>query len=275
MRDSKRPAFARIACLSAALAAWPSLGHAQARPRPVRHGHSVVIAGGYYQPFFDPYPWYLYPWYPFPFAGYPPYGPYPAAYDVSSSVRIEVTPREAEVYVDGYLAGTVDDFDGFFQRLHLPPGEHHIELHLDGYRSARQNLFLPPTGTYRLRYTMEALPAGEKSDPRPTPPPRQEQPFPARRAPEPESRAVEGGSPSDSRFGTLSLRVQPEGAEVLIDGERWEGPDAQQRLLVQVSSGTHRVEIRKEGYQPYSNDVRVDGGETETLNVSLPPLDRR
>jgi hypothetical protein len=32
------------------------------------------------------------------------------------------TPRDAEVYVDGYYAGTVDDFDGTFQRLHIDTG---------------------------------------------------------------------------------------------------------------------------------------------------------
>ena len=31
-------------------------------------------------------------------------------------------PSEARVYVDGYYAGTVDDFDGLFQRLNVSPG---------------------------------------------------------------------------------------------------------------------------------------------------------
>ena len=33
------------------------------------------------------------------------------------SLRLKVKPREASVYVDGYFAGRVDDFDGMFQRL--------------------------------------------------------------------------------------------------------------------------------------------------------------
>ena len=32
-----------------------------------------------------------------------------------------VDPAEARVYVDGYYAGTVDDFDGLFQRLNVSP----------------------------------------------------------------------------------------------------------------------------------------------------------
>jgi hypothetical protein len=45
---------------------------------------------------------------------------------------LQVIPRETEVFVDGYFAGRVDDFDGRFQRLHIQPGEHELTLCLDG-----------------------------------------------------------------------------------------------------------------------------------------------
>jgi hypothetical protein len=54
----------------------------------------------------------------------------------------------------------------------------------------------------------------------------------------------------------------------LIDGERWEA-SAGERVLVQLSEGTHRVEVRKSGYRTYSSSVRVRAGETATVNVSL------
>jgi hypothetical protein len=71
-------------------------------------------------------------------------------------------------------------------------------------------------------------------------------------------------------FGALVLRVQPEGAEILIDGERWQGPEGEDRLVVQVSEGRHRVEIRKDGYKPFTTEVDVRPGGTTPLNVSLP-----
>jgi hypothetical protein len=40
---------------------------------------------------------------------------------------------------------------------------------------------------------------------------------------------------------------------------------------VQLSDGSHRVEIRKSGYRTYTSTVRVRSGETVTLNVSLSP----
>jgi PEGA domain len=73
----------------------------------------------------------------------------------------------------------------------------------------------------------------------------------------------------DRDSGTITVRVRPAGADVLIDGERWTGPTADQRLIVQVTAGRHRVEIQKAGYQRFSTDVTVRGGETVPLNVSL------
>ena len=52
-------------------------------------------------------------------------------------IRLQVQPRDAQVYVDGYYSGIVDDFDGVFQRLTLEVGPHHIELAAPGLDSAR------------------------------------------------------------------------------------------------------------------------------------------
>ena len=66
------------------------------------------------------------------------------------------------------------------------------------------------------------------------------------------------------------IRVQPADADVLIDGEHWRGPGGDDRLVVQVTDGRHRIEVRKEGYQPFTTEVDVRGGESFPLNVSLP-----
>jgi hypothetical protein len=47
------------------------------------------------------------------------------------SLRIVDAPRDAHVFVDGYYAGIVDDYDGVFQRLNLEPGPHTIEIEID------------------------------------------------------------------------------------------------------------------------------------------------
>ena len=226
-----------------------------ARPAP----RSVVVLAGYYRPFiYDP--WY-HPYYPY--GGFPPYA-YAAQYGPGSSVRLQVAPRETEVFVDGYYAGTVDDFDGFFQRLRIEPGEHEITLYLQGHRSARQMIYLQPGGTFRIRHTMETLPPGATQDPRPI------SPAQPPRGATPPPRPGGGGRPEPGEgVGTLSIRVQPADAEVLIDGERWQGPAADQQLVLEVVTGVHRIEVRREGYRPYSSDVVVRAVETERLNISL------
>src|SRR5213076_2040467 len=127
------------------------------------HVRGPVFVGGYfYDPFFGPYPW----WGPGAY-GYP----YFPIYDDRAEVKVLVTPKEAAVYVDGYYAGIVDDFDGLGQSLPLSPGGHDITVYLDGYRTVHQKLFLTRSKSYKVRYTMQPVAAGEQSDPPPAAPP--------------------------------------------------------------------------------------------------------
>jgi hypothetical protein len=275
---------------------WASRAEAQGRFRARR---VVVVSGFYADPFwFDP--WYGAQWGPYPY----PYG-YRFA-NADSAVKIEVKPKEAEVYVDGYYAGIVDDFDGVFQRLRVPPGEHEIALFLDGYRAVHQKVYLTPDNTFKIKYTMERLAGGETQEPRPVPmnppgpppdaqpgpgqavpgqpmpmppqrgpggrrmpPPYAPQPYPPPPQQAPPPQGAPGGGNPQSSYGTLSIRVQPAGAEVLIDGEVWRGPEGQDRLVIEVAEGQHTIEIRKAGYRTYVTGVDVRRGETATVNVSL------
>lgn len=240
-----------------------------------------VYGGGYYPYYarrYYGYP-YAYGWYGYPsfYAGwgvgfgwgwpyggaypyYYPYAPYAAGgYDASASLRLDVTPKEAEVYVDGYMVGSVDDFDGTFQRLRLPPGAHELTLYRDGFKTVHQSLRLASGSTFKVSYTMEPLAAGEVAEPRPTPPPRP--PDDGEGARQPPAAAAAG-------FGTLAIRVQPVDAVVLIDGERWQS-SAQDRLIVEVPEGRHRIEIMKEGFDTYSTEITMAPGQTTPINVSL------
>jgi hypothetical protein len=50
------------------------------------------------------------------------------------SIRLKVKPSNAAVFVDGYYAGTVDDFDNSFQKLSVALGKHRIEISAPGYQ---------------------------------------------------------------------------------------------------------------------------------------------
>jgi hypothetical protein len=263
-----RLAAATCAVATAALL-LPTTADAQARRRArVVHRSTVVVGGGfYYSPFFYD------PWYSYQYGWYPPYA-YGGRYDDTASLRLQVTPRQTEVFVDGYYAGTVDDFDGVFQRLNLEPGEHDLQLYLPGHESVSQKIYLQRDTTFRVRHAMAPLKAGEPEPVRPTatappPAPRASQgPGPATRRAEP-AEPRSGVQASQSNYGTLALRVQPGDADLLIDGEKWEGPTGDTRLVVQLAPGTHVVEIHKDGYRGYMSEVAVRSGETSTLNVAL------
>jgi hypothetical protein len=88
---------------------------------------------------------------------------------------------------------------------------------------------------------------------------------------------VEGpDAPRDARgpSGTLTIRVQPDDAEIVIDGETW-AHSGGERLVVALAPGIHKLEVRKGGHETYSGLVRIRPGVTTTLNVALADGDAR
>ena len=100
----------------------------------------------------------------YPSAAYVPYRAHPSSqgyYAGSGAIRMIVDAKEAEVFVDGYYAGIVDDFDGTFQKLYLQPGEHTLELRLEGHRTFTQRILISPSHTQKLHHRMELLGPGD------------------------------------------------------------------------------------------------------------------
>lgn len=305
------------------LAAGPSSAQAQWRGGPghVHVGISVGFGFGYgWYPYYSPwYPWYPYRFgwygpYPYPY-GYPyyPYYPYYGVPDMlTASLRLEVKPSDADVYVDGYLAGKVSNFDGMFERLRVKPGQHDLALYKDGFHEVQQRLNLAPNSDQKIQFTMQPLAAGEPSDQRPTPAPNESNPttnepdpnqgpppgYGGRGAPPPyepgqpgQQRMPPGGygrgepqgppqqqppsSGSDQitvdprSFGALSLLVQPNDAQILVDGASWSGASGESRMVIQLPEGRHHIEISKDGFAKYVEDVGIQRGRTLSLNVSL------
>jgi hypothetical protein len=104
--------------------------------------------------------------------GYVPYGygspaygyiaPYGYGYDGYSGqpyggVRIDLPQRQAEVYVDDYFVGTVNDFDGALQQANLEAGPHHIEVRAPGYETITFDVNVEPGRTITYRASMHPL----------------------------------------------------------------------------------------------------------------------
>jgi hypothetical protein len=102
---------------------------------------------GYF--YYDPYTWYPYDNYNYRFQGYG-YG-YP-----TGEIRLQVRPRHAEVYVDGYYAGRVDEFDGFVQALRLEEGPYTLEIVAPGFEPLLFDVRIQPGR--KITYRGDLLP---------------------------------------------------------------------------------------------------------------------
>ena len=168
MTPRKRSLLLIPACIALASVAWPVEAAAQR--------HAVVVSGGYYAHGHPYYPYYYNPFffsfgfgygygapfYPYTY-GYPyPYGGY-YYYDPTPELRVQVTPRQADVYIDGYLVGTVDDYDGTFQRLHVPFGEHEVSVYREGYHTITERMLFRPGQSYNMKQAMQPLEPLRKS----------------------------------------------------------------------------------------------------------------
>jgi hypothetical protein len=113
--------------------------------------------GGFYLGYLAFSPWGWTPafyGYPYGYGG----GYYQAAgYDIGK-LRLKVSPRDAEVLVDGYYAGTVDDFDGMFQSLRLDSGNYRIEIRKPGFGTLQFDVHVQPDRTITYRGVLRPVP---------------------------------------------------------------------------------------------------------------------
>jgi len=158
-----------------------------AQPRPGydnqwnRNGYRVYAPYGNKHNYYRYYPYksysYARPYYYYPYAfGYGPYGRGYFYFDLfynsyvfyprtvvgyygdsgyygrpTGSLRLDIQPTDAQVYIDGAHAGLVDDFDGVFQSLRLEAGQYHVEVVLPGFETLAFDVYIQPgeKTTYR------------------------------------------------------------------------------------------------------------------------------
>jgi hypothetical protein len=215
------------------------------------------------------------------------WGYYPSYYSRSyryragnvAQLRTLVEPSKTRVYVDGYYAGTVDDFDGLLQRLNVSPGRHDITLRLEGYQSHTFSVYANREQTLKLRWDMvrgngeTRDTVGEeyarRSDPGDDPDDDNE--ARERELERERERADRGGEvdsdrndrrppmPREGRDGArgeVALDIQPLDASVYVDGEFY--GKASQVAHLELAVGRHRIEVVRPGYRTEETEVTVD-----------------
>jgi PEGA domain-containing protein len=119
----------------------------------------VFISGPFYVPGYGPGP-YL----PGPFA--------PGMYGVveipqtrsvyallKGGLRLETQPDSAQVFVDGYYVGIVEEYGLQGKLLELTAGSHHIELRAPGYGVLSFDVHITASQTSRFRGDLQLLPS--------------------------------------------------------------------------------------------------------------------
>lgn len=232
-------------------------------------GYGLSLSfGGYYG-----YPHY---WSPYYYGRY--YPPYYSYSNDSGAVRLQVKPAEARVFVDGYYAGIVDDFDGPFQRLRLAPGRHEVTVRLEGYRTHRVLLYAAPGKTIRFHYGMVRGVGEDEPDDlavaAPTRGDAADEAWHRERADgedvlghdhAPAPRAAPGRRSEPE--GEMRLSVRPEDASVYVDGEfRGTGRDVRRLAL---SPGRHKIEVVRPGFRVFEREVEIPSDRPLDLDVEM------
>jgi hypothetical protein len=110
--------------------------------------------------YYDPFWWGFDPWYGGYGYGYGGgYSSGQASAQSTGEIKLKVKPKQAEVYVDGYFVGIVDDFDGAFQHLNVRAGQpHRIEIRRPGFETLSFEVNVEPGQTISYRGEMEKAP---------------------------------------------------------------------------------------------------------------------
>ena len=142
---------------------YKSYGHAgYARPYyyyPYAFGYGPYGRGLFY---FDLY-YNSYVFYPPTVARSDNYGSYYGTYGYpTGELRLQVRPPDAQVFINGAYAGTVDNFDGTFQALRLEQGDYKVEIVLPGYEPLDFDVRITPGEkvTYKGDLLPERQPQG-------------------------------------------------------------------------------------------------------------------
>jgi HSP20 family molecular chaperone IbpA len=76
----------------------------------------------------------------------------------TGELRLRIRPRDSQVFVDGFFAGNVDDFDGNFQSLRLEQGGHKIEVRMPGFETLTIDVHIQPNRTLTIREELRPRP---------------------------------------------------------------------------------------------------------------------
>lgn len=173
------------------------------------------------------------------------------------ALDLDIEPQQAEIFVDGYLIGDADQFDGFPNYLWLEEGSYELAFYREGYETIYRQYTIYPGVIIDVD---DRLRPGQAE--RPAPP----------SAAYPEDGAVQLPDPAgDQNIGRIMIAGSPADAAVYLDGHfvgtAGEISNLPNGLLVEP--GEHVVELVRPGFETERRSIAVPAGDQVDLDLSL------
>lgn len=192
------------------------------------------------------------------------------------ALDLDIKPRQAEVYLDGRLVGTADQFDGYPTYLWLDEGTYEVALYHPGHETMFRQYTIYPGVIIdvddRLREGEAIRPdAPYSASPSGLP---EAEVYPQEAYPQED---LQGGGypqvvdPPKRQVGRVSIQGSPADAVVYLDGHfvgtAGEIADLSAGLIVEP--GQHVIELVRPGYATQRVPVSVPVGEQVDLQLDL------
>jgi serine/threonine-protein kinase len=162
------------------------------------------------------------------------------------TVKIASTPAGADITLNGKATGQKTP-----ATLSLPPGNHVIKLHKDGFQEATENITVALGQTQNITGKLQAVPATTAAAPasaKPTQPAKESNPFAKI------GRFFKGGN---NERGKLSIKTTPAGAKIILNGE---ASSSVTPATIETKAGKYKVQLELDGYQTVEREVKVEKG---------------
>jgi len=78
--------------------------------------------------------------------------------DPAGGLQLDVEPRRAVVYVDGWYAGVVDAFSGYYRHLEIGADWHTLEIVAPDYEPLVVDVMISPNRTTTYRSSLNRAP---------------------------------------------------------------------------------------------------------------------
>ncbi len=182
------------------------------------------------------------------------------------TVRLDIDPDDAEVYIDGRLIGEAYEFSTAQTAIRLSSRNHRLSFRRDGYHETVTDLDSYRGRRITLWLSLKAL-SGDRGD-RPDLPKVEKAPAPKEPLPPPSKDTAHEEAVPAGRFA-LILTVEPAEATIYVNDRFWGISPADGKIgRIAFAEKEIRIDVLKPGFKPWSKKLSLTE-KGEELNLKL------